>query len=137
MAVEKGKKNKEKGLVQSMNSKVDLVVMGTSFLGINSYGKIMIGDKAFEYYNDRDVHDYIQIPWEEVNMVVASVYMGGRYIPRFALKTKGSGDFAFATKEPKKVLKAINAYIPGDRMRRSLTVWQVLRNRIRNLGKKK
>ena len=98
MAVEKGKKNKEKGLVQSMNAKVDLVVKGTSFLGINSYGQIMIGDKAFEYYNDRDVHDYIQIPWEEVDMVVASVYLGGRYIPRFALKTKSSGDFSFATK---------------------------------------
>ena len=133
MAVKKGKTKKEQGLVQSMNTSVDLTAKGTSFLGINSYGQIMIGDKAFEYYNDRDVHDYIQIPWEEVDMVAASVLFGGRYIPRFALMTKSSGDFTFACKEPKKVLKAINKYIPGDRMRRSLTIWDVIIKRVKRL----
>lgn len=133
MAVNKGKKNKEEGLVRSMNKTVDLVVKGTSFLGINSYGQIMVGDKAFEYYNDRNVHDYIQIPWEEVEIVAASVMFGKRFIPRFVLKTKASGDFTFACKEPKKVLKAINKYIPGDRMRRSLTVRDVIVKRVRGL----
>ena len=50
-------------MVQSLNTKVDLTIDATSFLGINEYGKIMIGDKAFEFYNDRDKRKFIQIPW--------------------------------------------------------------------------
>jgi hypothetical protein len=114
-------------MVQSLNTKVDLVAEGTSFQGLNSYGEIMIGDKAFEYYNKRKVSDYIQIPWEEVDYVIASVMFGGRYIPRFAIRTKRNGNFSFASKNPKKVLRAINQYIPRARMVHSLSFFQVLK----------
>ena len=60
-------------MVASKNTSVDLVVKGTSFLGLSSYGQIMVGNNAFEFYNDRNVADYIQIPWEEVDYVCASV----------------------------------------------------------------
>ena len=42
-------------MVQSINTKVDLVIEGTSHMGLTDYGKIMIGDKGFEFFNDRDV----------------------------------------------------------------------------------
>ena len=73
-------------MAQSMNTKVDLVIKATSYQGLNSYGKIMVGDKAFEYYNDRNVNDFIQIPWEEVDYVVASVMFKGKKIPRYAIQ---------------------------------------------------
>ena len=60
-------------MVQSINTKVDLTMAGTSYMGLSDYGKIMIGDKGFEFFNDRDVRKYIQIPWEEVDVVIASV----------------------------------------------------------------
>ncbi|MFS1260867.1 DUF956 family protein, partial [Enterococcus lactis] len=41
-------------MVQSINTKVDLTINATSYLGIAEYGKIMIGDKGFEFYNERD-----------------------------------------------------------------------------------
>ena len=44
-------------MAKSINTKVDLTVDGTWFRGIASYGKIMIGDKAFEFYNERNVED--------------------------------------------------------------------------------
>lgn len=114
-------------MVQSLNTKVDLVVEGTSYQGLNSYGKIMIGDKAFEYYNNRKVSDYIQIPWTEVDYVIASVLFRGRYIPRYAIRTKRNGTFSFSSRTPKTVLRAINQYIPTDHMVHSLSFFQVLR----------
>ena len=86
------------------------------------------GDKGFEFYNQRNVKDFIQIPWEEVDYVIASVILGGRYIPRFVIRTKKNGDYAFAAKKPKIVLKAINKYIPSDHMVRSLTFWDVVKS---------
>ena len=82
-------------MAQSLNTKVDLVMDATSFHGMNNYGKIMIGDRGFEYYNEKKMNDYIQIPWEEVDYVIASVMFKGKYIPRFAIQTKKSGTFTF------------------------------------------
>lgn len=125
-------------VAQSMNTKVDLAINGTSYLGIGDYGKIMVGDKAFEFYNDRDVNKYIQIPWEEVDKVIASVYFKGKWIPRYAVQTKKSGTYSFSSKEPKKVLRAIREYVPEDQIVRSLTFFQVLRRGVKaKLGGKK
>ncbi|MBP3915947.1 DUF956 family protein, partial [Clostridium sp.] len=78
-------------MVQSLNTKVDLVIDATSFTGVSDYGKIMIGDKGFEFYNSRDPRKYIQIPWEEVDYVIASVLFKGRWIPRYAMRTRKNG----------------------------------------------
>ena len=109
---------------------------GTSYHGLTTYGKIMVGDKGFEFYNDHNVQDYIQIPWEEVDYVAASVMFKGKYIPRYAIQTKKNGAFSFASKEPKKVLRAVNKYVPDDRMLRSLSAWDVIKRKIKRLFNK-
>ena len=114
-------------MAQSLNTKVDLVMDATSFHGMNNYGKIMIGDRGFEYYNEKKMNDYIQIPWEEVDYVIASVMFKGKKIPRYAIQTKKNGTYSFASKEPKKVLRAINQYIPSERLVRSLSFFDVLK----------
>ncbi|EPC71182.1 hypothetical protein Lpp126_15744 [Lacticaseibacillus paracasei subsp. paracasei Lpp126] len=40
-------------MVQSINTKSELVVEGTAFMGMPTYGKIMIGDKGFEFFNEK------------------------------------------------------------------------------------
>mgnify|MGYP000423528188 CR=1 FL=1 len=40
-------------MVQSLNKKVDLTINATSYLGMANYGKVLVGDEAFEYYNDK------------------------------------------------------------------------------------
>ena len=55
-------------MAQSINTRVDVVVEATSYQGLTNYGKIMVGDKGFEFFNTRNVNDYIQIPWEELIM---------------------------------------------------------------------
>lgn len=119
-------------MVQSMNTKVDLVISATYFVGLSSNGKIMIGDKAFEYYDDRNPNNYVQIPWDEVEKAIAAVYFN-KWIPRFIIRTKRNGQFRFSTRNNKKVLRAVREYIPADNIVRSLTFFQVLRRGIKNI----
>ena len=48
-------------------------------LGLTTYGNIMIGDKAFEFYNEKNVQDFIQIPWTEIDRVEASVFLKRKF----------------------------------------------------------
>ncbi|MGX7031630.1 DUF956 family protein [Vagococcus zengguangii] len=124
-------------MVQSLNTKVDLVMDATAYTGLTDYGKIMVGDKGFEFYHDRDVRKFIQIPWEEVDYVTASVMFKGKWIPRYGIQTKQNGMYTFASKNPKKVLRAINVYIPADRMVHSLSFMDVMKRGLKNTFKKK
>lgn len=124
-------------MAQSLNTTVDLTMSGNSYLGIGSYGKIMVGDKAFEFYNDRNVENYIQIPWEEVDYISASVLFKGKWINRFAIFTKTNGSYSFSGKDNKKLLRAINKYITSDRLLKSLTFTQVIVRGLKALLPKK
>ncbi|MEG0627971.1 MAG: DUF956 family protein [Enterococcus viikkiensis] len=123
-------------MVQSINTKVDLTIDATSYLGVADYGKIMIGDKGFEFFNNRDARKFVQIPWEEVDYVVASVVFKGKWIPRYAIQTKKNGTYSFASKEPKKVLRAIREYVDPDHMVRSLGFFDVVKRGLQNKFKK-
>lgn len=119
-------------MVQSINTKIDLTIDATSYLGVADYGKIMIGDKGFEFFNNRDARKFVQIPWEEVEYVIASVVFKGKWIPRYAIQTKKNGTYSFASKEPKKVLRAIREYVDPDHMVRSLGFFDVIKRGVRN-----
>jgi hypothetical protein len=123
-------------MVQSINTKVDLVIDATSHSGIAEYGKVMIGDKGFEFFNNRHAHKFIQIPWEEVNFVVASVMFKGKWIPRYAIKTKRNGMYSFSSKEPKKVLRAIRNYVDPNHMVHSLSFFDVIKGGLKSKFKK-
>ena len=124
-------------MVQSLNTKVDLVIDATSFTGFADYGKIMIGDKGFEFYNSRDPRKFIQIPWEEVDYVIVSVILNGKWIPRYAIQTKKNGTYSFASKETKKVLRTIRNYVDPNNMVRSLSFFQVISRGLKSLFKRK
>jgi hypothetical protein len=96
----------------------------------------MIGDKGFEFYNDRDARKFIQIPWEEVDYVIASVMFKGKWIPRYAIQTKRNGTFSFSSKEPKKVLRAIREYVDPNQMVQSLSFFDVVKRGLKSKFKK-
>ncbi|WP_300346480.1 DUF956 family protein [Clostridium sp.] len=124
-------------MIQSLNTKVDLVVDATAFTGLADYGKIMIGDKGFEFYNSSNALKFIQIPWEEVDYVIASIIFKGKWIPRYAIKTKRNGTYSFASKEPKKVLRVVRNYVDSSRIVRSLSFWDVVKRGVKSLFKRK
>lgn len=123
-------------MVQSLNTKVDIVIDATSYMGITDYGKIMVGDKGFEFYNNRDARKFVQIPWEEVDYVIASVMFKGKWIPRYAIQTKKNGTYSFSSKQPKKVLRAIREYVDPDHMVQSLTFFDVIKRGVQSKLKK-
>lgn len=123
-------------MIQSLNTKVDLVIDATALTGFTEYGKIMIGDKGFEFYNSRDSRKYIQIPWEDVDKVIASVLLKGKWIPRYAIKTKKNVTYIFSSKEPKKVLRAVRKYVEPNHMVNSLSFFDVVKRAVHSRFKK-
>ena len=123
-------------MIQSLNTKVDLVIDATALTGFTEYGKIMIGDKGFEFYNSRDSRKYIQIPWKEVDYVIASVLLKGKWIPRYAIKTKKNATHIFSSKDPKKVLRTIRRYVEPNHMVNSLSFFDVVKRAVQSRFKK-
>lgn len=113
-------------MAQSQNSSVDLALKATSFQGLTTYGDVMVGNAAFEFYNEKNLEDYIQIPWDQVDYVAAEV-LPGKKIARFAIFTKENGHFSFSTRDNKATLRAMRAYIPEDRLQRSPSFADVMK----------
>lgn len=124
-------------MVQSINTKVDLVINATSHMGLPEYGKVMIGDKGFEFYNERDARKFVQIPWEEVDYVIASIMFKGKWIPRYTIQSKKNGMYTFSSKDPKKVLRAIREYVDPNHMVNSLSFFDVVKRAVKGIFKKK
>ena len=113
-------------MAQSQNSSVDLALKATSFQGLTTYGDVMVGNAAFEFYNEKNPEYYIQIPWDQVDYVAAEV-LPGKKIARFAIFTKENGHFSFSTRDNKATLRAMRAYIPEDRLQRSPSFADVMK----------
>ncbi|WP_250277828.1 DUF956 family protein [[Clostridium] colinum] len=120
-------------MVQSLNSKVDLVKDAIFYSILPNYGKIMIGDAGFEFYNNANPKKCIQIKWSNINYITASVMLKNKWIQRFAITLNNNKTYYFSAKQPKEVLRAINVYIPLNKMFHSLTIM----DRIKNIFKRK
>jgi hypothetical protein len=121
-------------MAQSQNTSVDLTIKATSFSGIGTYGDVMVGDRAFEFYNERNPEDYIQIPWTEVDHIAAEVI--GKKIVRFAIFVKQGGHFAFSTRDNKATLRAVREYVGEDNLVRSASFADVIKAGVRGLGRR-
>lgn len=117
-------------MVESQNTKIDFKTKANYLGGLTSRGDLLVGNKAVEYYNEKNVRDFIQIPYTEIKMITASVIFNKK-ITRFAIHTKTSGDFIFNSPENKAILRAINKYLPDDKLRRSLTVWESIKRKFK------
>ena len=121
-------------MVQSQNTKVDYTERASSLSGVATYGDVMVGDRAFEFYNERNKEDFIQIPWDEVDYVAAEV-LPGKKITRFAIFTKENGHFDFSTRDNKATLRAMKEHLPEDLLQRSPSLLDVLKAGVRSLSR--
>lgn len=123
-------------MAQSLNSTVELTTTGVSYLGMGGkVGKFLLGNKGLEFYNDANVEDYIQIPWENIEKIGANVSRNkvSRHFEVFTDK----GKFLFASKDSGKILKVARQHIGNDKVVRMLTLVQVLMKKLTIFVKKK
>lgn len=108
-------------MVVSMNTKVVFKTKANCLTGTfgSKHGDILVGDKAFEFYNYRNSNDYIQIPWREIDKVRAQIYFKDRYIRGFFIDTKSAGTFNFVVKEAGKTLKEMREFIGNEKIVRN------------------
>lgn len=119
-------------MAQSLNTEVELTLPATAFTGLSKTGSMMVGDRAVEFYNERNPEDYIQIPWGEIDHVAASVLFG-KIIPRFAIFTKRDGTFSFSTRRNKRCLVAMRRHLSDEQLVRSLSFFQVIGRGIKGI----
>ena len=94
----------------------------------------MIGDKGLEFYNDRNVRDFVQIPWENMERAGANVH--GHNVSRHFEIYTDAGKFLFSSKESGKILKIIRENIGNENVIRLRTLIQVIIWRFKKLAKK-
>ena len=124
-------------MAQSQNSSVYYTEHAASLHGMATYGNVMLGNKAFEFYNERNPEDYIQIPWDEIDRVAASVMFGGKKIARFAIFVHGSeSGFSFSTRDNKATLRAMREHVPEEKLLRSLSFFDVIKRGVLSLFRK-
>ena len=98
-------------------------------------GKFLVGDHALEFYSDRNVEDYIQIPWSSINQIGANV--SGRKVSRHFEVFTDQGKFLFASKDSGKILKIAREKLGNDKVVKLPTLVQIIGRKIKNLFAKK
>lgn len=116
-------------MVQSLNTTVLLQTTGVSYLSmVGKVGKFLVGDVALEYYNDRNVEDYIMIPWTSINQIGANV--SGKHISRHFEVVTDSGKFLFSSKDSGKILKIARDKIGNDKVVKLPTLLQIIARKL-------
>ena len=88
----------------------------------NKNGDVLVGAKAFEFYNSRNPEDYIQIPWEEIVRVRAQLFFKDKYIRGFFIDTKSAGSYNFVVKNAGKTLKTMRDFLGNEKIVRNKPV---------------
>lgn len=123
-------------MAQSLNKTISLQTTGTSYLSISGkVGKFLVGDQALEFYSDRNVEDYIQIPWSSVKQIGANV--SGRKVSRHFEVFTEQGKFLFASKDSGAILKIARKKLGNDKVVKLPTLVQTIVQKIKNLFAKK
>ena len=104
-------------MIESQNKTVDLTIKANHLQGFTSSGSVMVGDKAFEYYNEKNPRDYIQIPYSEISLVGVRLLFGKKIL-RFKICTRSNGDFEFNSSNNKKILLLLQTYLGKEKIRK-------------------
>ena len=111
----------------SQNTKIFFTTKANNMSGFfgNKHGNILIGNKAFEFYNERNPEDYIQIPWNEIERVRAQIFFKDKYIRGFFIDTKGNGVYNFIVKDAGKTLKAMREFLGNEKLVRNKPIFSL------------
>lgn len=110
-------------MAQSLNTKADFSTEGIAYLGFAEYGKILIGDVAFEFYNDRNVEKNMTFPWSSILRVegdVTKTLKGQVKVGRqFSIVLQNGSKVRFSSKESGTVLRWMRDYLGNEKVVKS------------------
>lgn len=116
-------------MIQSLNTKTADPIKAIAYVGIGSvYGQLLIGDKAFEFFNDANISDAIQIPWDSIHHVEGVVSRSNKIGRQFVIvlnpqgKSKRLNTIRFSSKDAGKALKLIRQAIGNDKVVKAPTL---------------
>lgn len=119
-------------MAQSLNTNVDLATEAISYLGFATYGKIMVGDKAFEFFDDRNVENNMQFPWKSIKYVEGAVHKSFSGKPnvgrQFSVVFQNGKKVRFASKDSGKILKFMREYLGNDKVVKTSSFWTNIKN---------
>lgn len=114
-------------MAQSINTRADLAVDAIAFIGFPKYGKVMIGDKALEFFNDKNVNDNMQFPWASIRAVEAHVSKSNKIDNTFYIVLKNSHKVRFSSADSGKILKLVREQIGNDKVLRIPTMGSTIK----------
>ena len=116
-------------MVVSMSKKVIYTTKANCLTGSlgNKHGDVLVGDKSFEFYNQRNPEDYIQIPWGEIERVRAQMFFRDKYIRGFFIDTKSAGSFNFVVKNAGKCLKEMREFLGNEKIVRNKPLFSLIK----------
>lgn len=100
-------------MAQSLNTRAEFVGEGIAYIGFAKYGKIMLGDSAFEFFSDRSVEDNVIIPLDKIKRVEGSVY-GKKIGRRFNIILQNNSKLCFGAKDSGKILKLLREKLGNE-----------------------
>lgn len=125
-------------MAQSLNVKVDFTGEAIAYLGFAEYGQIMIGDCAFEFFNDRSAENNMQFPWQSIERVEGNIFksFGGKQSvgKSFSIIFHNGKRVRFSSKDSGTILKFIRQYIGNDKVvkaRRFIDIFKRFRKKKR------
>ena len=107
-----------------------------AYVGLGSvYGKLLIGDKAFEFFNDANVEDAIQIPWDTIYHVEGVVSRNNKIGRQIVVvlnrqgNSKRQNHLRFSSKESGKILKLVREHLGNDKVVKAPIIIRTLINK--------
>ncbi|PIO81003.1 hypothetical protein BSQ38_04745 [Pediococcus damnosus] len=123
-------------MTETKNTIIDLKVTADLFVGANQRGKIVIGDKGFEFINNHKNRNLVYLPWDEISHVVAARGIRKGKIMRFSVQSKRNIGYVFTTKDPKGVFRAMRKHMDAKQLVYEKDMFDRLRHSFRKLLKK-
>lgn len=127
-------------MAQSLNTKADFSTEGIAYLGFAEYGKILIGDVAFEFYNDRNVEKNMTFPWSSILRVEGDVtknLKGQVKVGRqFSIVLQNGSKVRFSSKESGTVLRWMRDYLGNEKVVKSPSFLGTFKNAFKRKKKK-
>lgn len=127
-------------MAQSLNTKADFSTEGIAYLGFAEYGKILIGDVAFEFYNDRNVEKNMIFPWSSILRVegdVTKTLKGQVKVGRqFSIVLQNGSKVRFSSKESGTVLRWMRDYLGNEKVVKSPSFLGTFKNAFKRKKKK-